>query len=147
MENNIESEKNKLLAQVNQYKSNLKQQAHLIKEKFQDKGVHIAIVGGTLLAGWIFYKIFSVSNKNNPTTLLPQNTCTPNQATPFVFVPPAQEPLIVRLIKENITMFLLAIAKEKLTKLFEQLRQEAQQETQQAEVVEDQDEDDDDQDA
>ena len=104
-------EKKKILSQTSsEYKEAIQEQIGDIKEVTFSWAKHLMIIGGTLFISYNIIKRVTGSKK----------VLTPLPQTPIPQIP-KKESLVKKWIKEQITLFLLSLAKKKLLKIIENL--------------------------
>jgi hypothetical protein len=101
IETSVMNERKKLEAQLEAHSASL-------GAKSQDIGTGALIVGGILVLGYIVGKKLLFSGKKNKS--LPSEP-----STHMMLRSPKSESAIVRMLKEQMTMFLIAVIKERLT--------------------------------
>jgi len=104
------------------YKQAIENQVDDLKVNAGKIGKNALIIGGTLVASYLIVRLLVGKGKSKETAAPKENRYLP-------VAPVKRESSIVSLIKQQIALFLIAIAKEKITKAIEQLRKTDTQRT------------------
>ncbi|HEY8399975.1 MAG TPA: hypothetical protein VIK89_01865 [Cytophagaceae bacterium] len=109
--NEIGKEKKALMVTSQTHKLAMEQELARLAEKAKKVSTTALIIGGTALAVYFIGKFF-FSGRGKKKIVVGKKP-----ATELMIAKPKEESAIVRMIKEQIALFLIALAKEKLTAL------------------------------
>ncbi|MDJ1470945.1 hypothetical protein QNI19_34790 [Cytophagaceae bacterium DM2B3-1] len=104
------------------YKKAIENQVGDLKANAGKIGKNALIIGGTLVAGYLIVRMLVGKDKTTKLSFEKEERNLPA-------APVKRESAIVSLIKQQIALFLIAIAKEKLLQVIEQLRKNDTQRT------------------
>ncbi|MDJ1484022.1 hypothetical protein QNI16_26230 [Cytophagaceae bacterium YF14B1] len=104
------------------YKKAIENQVGDLKANAGKIGKNALIIGGTLVAGYLIVRVLVGKDKTTQLSFEKEERNLPA-------APVKRESAIVSLIKQQIALFLIAIAKEKLFQAIEQLRKNDTQRT------------------
>ncbi len=104
------------------YKQAIENQVGDLKANAGKIGKNALIIGGTLVAGYLVVRLLVGKEK-------PGKVQTPAENRYLPVAPVKREFTLVNLIKQQIALFLVAIAKEKIIQVIEQLRKNDSQRT------------------
>ena len=116
----FDSEKAALVKKTNALENNLTIELENVKEYLQDYGKNIVVIGGSLLATYLLLRLITRSEeKNNKIQSLNYPSIQHSQPVVHV-VKESKDNLLVKQIKNSIALFLMSIAKKKLTQFLDQ---------------------------
>ena len=106
----VDSQKEILSLEQDKYTREMEEELGKMVQKAKKVGTTALVVGGLCVVAFIVgKKIFS---KNKKARFV--NVVDPNSTTQMMVQQPREESPIIRMVKEQMTMFLIAIVKEKL---------------------------------
>ena len=101
------------------YKKAIESEVGGLKENAGRIGKNALIISGALLASYLVVRLLVGKGKDNPKS---KQTVAADENRHLPVAPARRESTIVSMIKQQIALFLVAIAKEQITKAIEQLR-------------------------
>lgn len=122
IKSSIADRKASLNRATEKYKKAIESQVDDLKANAGKIGKNTLIIGGTLVAGYLIVRLLVGKDKSTQLSFEKEERSLPA-------APVKREYAIVSLIKQQIALFLIAIAKEKLLHAIEQLRKNDTQRT------------------
>lgn len=111
----IADRKAALSQSAGKYRLAIKEQAGGLKANAGRIGKNTLVIGGVLLASYLVVRMLAKERK-------PKNAAQPGGYLPAA--PVRRESTVVAMIKQQIALFLIAIAKQKITEVIAQLRKD-----------------------
>lgn len=107
----LENQRNQLERENELYKLALENQLSQFASKAKKTGTISLAVGGALFVGYFIFKKYLRSKKNKKLANSPKFGVTPSEV---ILKYPKQESALAKMIKEQITLFVIAVLKRKV---------------------------------
>lgn len=118
----FEEQRDFLLREREEYKNAIMGDLQTAKQEFNEKLQTVLIASGAVLLGYLAVKAVGKMIESDPPPAAEQQATAPpatQQPPAYYAPPPREESSVVRMIKEQLAMFILAFAKEKLAEFLE----------------------------